>query len=124
MSVKIALLGEVTAQVDQRLVDLGTPRQRCVLAALAVEAGRLVPADRLVARVWGTDTPRRGRATLQTHISRLRGAFDDALAIVRRSDGYILEIDQPQQAVDLLQFRVLRDQARASGMTQVESGSK
>src|SRR5688572_9865035 len=103
MSVRIVLLGEVTAHVDQRLVDLGTPRQRCVLAAVAVDAGRLVPADRLLARVWGTDTPRRGRATLQTHISRLRGAFDDALAIAHRSDGYALVIDQPEHAVDLLQ---------------------
>jgi DNA-binding SARP family transcriptional activator/tetratricopeptide (TPR) repeat protein len=115
MSVRIALLGEVTAQVGQRLVDLRTPRQRCVLAALAVDAGRLVPADRLVARVWGTDTPRRGRATLQTHISRLRGAFDGAVAIVHRSDGYTLEVDEPNQAIDLLQFRVLCDQARGAG---------
>jgi DNA-binding SARP family transcriptional activator/tetratricopeptide (TPR) repeat protein len=112
MSVKIALLGEVTAHVDQRLVDLGTPRQRCVLAALAMDAGRLVPAEQLVTRVWGTDTPRRGRATLQTHISRLRGVFAGALAIVHRSDGYILDMDQPEQAVDLLQFRSLCDQAR------------
>jgi DNA-binding SARP family transcriptional activator/tetratricopeptide (TPR) repeat protein len=115
MSVKIALLGEVIAQVDQRSVDLGTPRQRCVLAALAVDAGRLVPADRLVARVWGADTPRRGRATLQSHISRLRGAFAGSVAIVHRSDGYTLELDLPDQAVDLLQFRALRDQARGAG---------
>ena len=69
MSVKIALLGEVTAQVDQRLVGLGPARQRCVLAALAVDARRLVSTDRLLARVWGADTPRRGRATLHSHIS-------------------------------------------------------
>lgn len=68
-------------------------------------------AGRLVARVWGADTHRRGRATLQTHISRLRGA----LAIVHRSDGYTLEMDQPEQAVDLLQFRTWRDQARDAG---------
>jgi DNA-binding SARP family transcriptional activator len=110
MSVTITLLGEVTAQVDQRLVDLGTPRQRCVLAALAVDASQLVPADRLVARVWGADTPRRGRALLHTHISRLRGAFAGALAIVHRSGGYILEMNQPEHAIDLLQFRALRDQ--------------
>ncbi|MGW3961514.1 BTAD domain-containing putative transcriptional regulator [Amycolatopsis sp. NPDC005003] len=115
MSVKITLLGEVTARVDRRPVDLGTPRQRCVLAALAVEANRLVPADRLVGRVWGADTPRRGRATLQTHVSRLRGTFAGAVTIVHRSDGYVLELDQPDQAVDLLRFRALRDQARGAG---------
>jgi DNA-binding SARP family transcriptional activator/tetratricopeptide (TPR) repeat protein len=115
MSVRIALLGEVTAQVDGRLVDLGPARQRCVLAALAVDAGRLVPADRLVERVWGTDTPRRGRATLHSHISRLRGAFAGALEIVHRSDGYTLVMDQAGQAVDLLRFRALHDRARGAG---------
>ncbi|MDX3659793.1 BTAD domain-containing putative transcriptional regulator [Streptomyces sp. ID05-26A] len=122
MSVKIALLGEVTARAGERLVDLGTPRQRCVLAALAVDAGRLVPADRLMGRVWGADTPRRGRAVLHTHISRLRGAFSGALAIVHRSDGYALEVDRPDQAVDLLRFRVLRDRVRgvANGPRKVE----
>jgi DNA-binding SARP family transcriptional activator/tetratricopeptide (TPR) repeat protein len=108
----IALLGEVTAQVDGRMVDLGPPRQRCVLAALAVDAGRLVPAERLMGRVWGANTPRRGRATLHSHISRLRGAFAGTLTIVHRSDGYTLVMDQ---AVDLLRFRALRDQARSTG---------
>ncbi|MET8760658.1 BTAD domain-containing putative transcriptional regulator [Lentzea sp. NPDC004782] len=112
MAVEIALLGEVTAQVDRQQVDLGPARQRCVLAALAVDAGRLVPADRLVERVWGTDTPRRGRATLHSHISRLRKAFAGALTIVHRSDGYMLVADQADQTVDLVRFRALRDRAR------------
>jgi DNA-binding SARP family transcriptional activator/Flp pilus assembly protein TadD len=115
MPTKITLLGEVTAHVDGRGVDLGLPRQRCVLAALAVDAGRLVPADRLVGQVWGVDTPRRGRATLHSHISRLRKALAGALTIRYRSDGYTLEVDQPEQAVDLLRFRALCDQARAAG---------
>jgi DNA-binding SARP family transcriptional activator/tetratricopeptide (TPR) repeat protein len=115
MPIEIALLGEVTARVDRRPVDLGPPRQRCVLAALAVDACRLVPADLLVGRVWGVATPRRGRATLHSHISRLRKAFAGTLTIAHRSDGYLLEMDQPDQAVDLLRFRALRDQARGGG---------
>jgi DNA-binding SARP family transcriptional activator len=112
MSVKIALLGEVTAQVDRLPVNLGPARQRCVLAALAVDAGRLVPADRLMGRVWGADTPRRGRATLHSYISRLRAAFAGALTIVHRSDGYLLVTDRANPVIDLLRFRALRDQAR------------
>jgi hypothetical protein len=45
MSIKITLLSEITAQVDRRLVDLGFPQRKYVLAVLAVDAGRLVPAD-------------------------------------------------------------------------------
>jgi DNA-binding SARP family transcriptional activator len=84
-----------------------------VLVALAVDAGRLVAVDRLVERVWGADTPRRARAGLHTHISRLRGAFAGALTIVHRSDGYTLVADE----VDLLQFWALRD--RAAGTDDV-----
>ncbi|GAB2810080.1 AfsR/SARP family transcriptional regulator [Lentzea nigeriaca] len=119
MAVEIVLLGEVSARVDGRPVDLGPSRQRCVLAALAVDAGRLVPADRLVERVWGADTPRRGRATLHSHVSRLRKAFGGALAVVHRSDGYVLEVEA-DQTVDLLRFQALRDRARrADGASQV-----
>jgi DNA-binding SARP family transcriptional activator/tetratricopeptide (TPR) repeat protein len=115
MSVRIALLGEVTAEVDGRPVDLGPARQRCVLAALAVEAGRLVPAEQLVGRVWGADTPRRGRATLHSHISRLRKVFAGELAIVHRSNGYALEPGRGEETVDLLRFRALCGQARDAG---------
>ncbi|NGY62548.1 tetratricopeptide repeat protein [Lentzea sp. NEAU-D13] len=116
MTVQLALLGEVTAYLDGCPVELGPARQRCVLAALAVDAGRVVPADRLMERVWGADTPRRGRATLHSHISRLRQALPAAadVEIVLRSGGYVLLIDHPDQAVDLLRFRDLRARARAA----------
>jgi hypothetical protein len=48
VAVLLCLLREVSAEVDGRPVDLGTPRQRCVLAALTVDAGRLVPVGQLV----------------------------------------------------------------------------
>lgn len=106
---EFGLLGEVRAQVGGRLVDLGAARQRCVLAALAVDVGRVVPVDRLVLRVWGDDPPRRARATLSSYVSRLRRARVD---IVLRSGGYVLVADG--SAVDLHLFRSLRARARAA----------
>ncbi|WIX92332.1 hypothetical protein [Amycolatopsis sp. DG1A-15b] len=49
----LRLLGEVGACVDGASVDLGHPKQLCVLAALRVEHGRAVSIERLVERVWG-----------------------------------------------------------------------
>ncbi|WP_433272519.1 AfsR/SARP family transcriptional regulator [Actinosynnema sp. CS-041913] len=114
MSVELQLLGEVVARVDGRVVDLGPARQRCVLVALAVDAPRLVPADRLVERVWGVNTPRRGRETLYSYISRLRQALSgaDVLEVVSRSGGYALLVDQPTLVVDLHRFHDLRARAR------------
>jgi DNA-binding SARP family transcriptional activator len=117
MAVLVRLLGEVGAEVGGRPVDLGTPRQRCVLAALAVDARRVVPVDRLVERVWGADAAPRARATLHGYISRLRRALADAdeVAIVRRSGGYALMADTAEPVVDLYRFRDLCVRARGEG---------
>jgi DNA-binding winged helix-turn-helix (wHTH) protein len=111
----LGLLGELTAHVDGRALELGPAKQRCVLAALAVEAPRLVPADRLVDRVWGSDVPHRGRQTLYSYLSRLRRALSvaNAVEIVNRSGGYALVLDQPVETVDLHRFRDLCARARA-----------
>jgi hypothetical protein len=53
------LLGPVAVDVDGEVVDGGSPRQRCVLAALLVEPNTVVPVEALVDRVWGNT--RRGR---------------------------------------------------------------
>src|SRR5690349_22711781 len=51
--VRLRLLGAVELRVDGIDVPLGPARQRTVLAALAVDAGRPVQIDTLVDRVWG-----------------------------------------------------------------------
>ncbi|SDP98173.1 AfsR/SARP family transcriptional regulator [Lentzea jiangxiensis] len=115
VAVVVRLLGEVGVEIDRRSVDLGTPRQRCVLAALAVDTGQVVPVDRLVERVWGVDAAPRARATLHNYISRLRRALASAngLAIVRRAGGYALVADTVESVVDLHRFRDLRATAAA-----------
>ncbi|MFC6094162.1 AfsR/SARP family transcriptional regulator [Saccharothrix lopnurensis] len=108
VAVVVRLLGEVGVEVGGRPVGLGTPRQRCVLVALAVDAGRVVPVERLVERVWGADAAPRARATLHSYLSRLRGALAGTdVAVVRRSGGYALTVDAGA-VVDLLRFRDLR----------------
>uniref|UniRef100_UPI0031D763CE AfsR/SARP family transcriptional regulator n=1 Tax=Saccharothrix mutabilis TaxID=33921 RepID=UPI0031D763CE len=117
MTARVVLLGEVAVRIDGRSVDLGPAKQRCVLAALAVDAPRLVPADRLVARVWGADAPRRGRKTLYSYLSRLRRALSgtDGVAVVGRSGGYALVVDRLDQVIDLHRFRELCVRAREHG---------
>jgi DNA-binding SARP family transcriptional activator/tetratricopeptide (TPR) repeat protein len=110
-AVEIALLGEVTARVDGRQVELGPARQRCVLAALAVDVGRTVPVSQLIERVWGDEPPPRARATLQSYLSRLRQAFaGTGVGLDGRANGYVLTA--AESTVDLLRFCALRDTAR------------
>ncbi|WP_185845983.1 BTAD domain-containing putative transcriptional regulator [Kibdelosporangium aridum] len=107
------LLGEVEVLAGGDTANLGPARQRCVLAAMAVDVGRVVPVERLIDRVWGDDPPVRARAVLSTYTSRLRHALTALQAgrIVQRAGGYLLEAGK--NAVDLHRFRELCAQARA-----------
>ncbi|MFD9736577.1 BTAD domain-containing putative transcriptional regulator [Umezawaea sp. NPDC059074] len=114
MGAEFRLLGEVEATVDGREVDLGHARQRAVLAALLVDANQVVPADRLVDRVWGERVPETGRNALYSYLSRLRSALPESvgLGLRRRSGGYVAVVDP--QLVDLHRFDRSLTAARAS----------
>ncbi|WP_329064300.1 AfsR/SARP family transcriptional regulator [Amycolatopsis sp. NBC_01480] len=111
----LRLLGEVSADGDGRFLDLGPARQRCVFAALAVDADRLVPLERLAERVWGAEPPPRARAAVHSYVSRLRQALSGAgVSLTRRTGGHVLETS-PTVDVDLRLFRELA--ARGRGET-------
>jgi DNA-binding SARP family transcriptional activator/tetratricopeptide (TPR) repeat protein len=123
VSTLVRLLGEVDVLVHGRPVDLGTPRQRCIVAVLAVEAGQVVAPDRLVERVWGADVTPRTRTTLLAYISRVRAALAEAdgVAVVRRSGGYALMTDPKLATVDLHRCRELRAAARSDEQQALSS---
>ena len=56
--VEVAVLGPVEVELDGRAVDLGTPKQRALVAALALSGGRPVSVDTIVDLLWG-DAARR-----------------------------------------------------------------
>ncbi|HWO63230.1 MAG TPA: BTAD domain-containing putative transcriptional regulator, partial [Umezawaea sp.] len=107
------LLGGISVLTGGRELDLGAVRQRCVLAALVVDAGQVVSVDRLMERVWGENPPLRARATLLNYLSRLRLLLADAGAsvIARRPGGYCLEVERSM--IDLHRFTDLCGQARS-----------
>jgi len=114
MAVELRVLGDVEFLVDGHAIDVGHARQRCVLAALLVEANRVVASDQLLDRVWADRPPQRAAGVLSNYVSRLRRAFavTEDVGIIRRSGGYLLRVDP--MAVDLHRFRRLAGQARAA----------
>jgi len=84
MVVGLRLLGPVEVWAGPAQLEVGPPRQRAVLAALAVDAGRVVPVEVLVDRVWGEDPPERVRRTLHTHIARVRRVVEQVGAAADR----------------------------------------
>jgi DNA-binding SARP family transcriptional activator/tetratricopeptide (TPR) repeat protein len=97
-----------------RQVDPGPPRQRCVLAALLVDAGRLVTWETLIDRVWGDAAPIGARHSLYSHIARIRNVLARMAVsgarprLVRQSGGYRLDVDPDSVDVQLFQGLVGR----------------
>ncbi|MGN9908283.1 tetratricopeptide repeat protein [Phytohabitans sp. LJ34] len=108
------MLGPVEVHAGGRRLAGGRPQQAVVLAALAVDAGRLVPVESLIGRVWGSAAPPRARQLVQTHINRIRRLLGQAagdVVVARRGDGYVLEL--PPERVDLHRFGRLVERAAA-----------
>jgi DNA-binding SARP family transcriptional activator/tetratricopeptide (TPR) repeat protein len=117
---ELRLLGPLRLCVSGEFIDLGPPKQRAVLAALAVDAGKPVPAPVIVERVWDQAAPPHARDVLYTHLSAIRRTLRNATAndhpaaaVLRRDGGYLLELDPDQ--VDALRFQRLVQQARSPG---------
>ncbi|WP_432004933.1 BTAD domain-containing putative transcriptional regulator [Streptomyces parvus] len=89
------LLGPFAALHRGRPVLTGLRRQeRCLLAVLALEAGRAVPTGWLIDLLWNGEAPPGARSTVHTYIGRLRAALGpDGVHVETRSDGYLLRPD-------------------------------
>ena len=88
--------------------------QRAVLAALLLDAGRVVADDVLAEVVWGASPPESARAALRNLVSRLRAALGDAGRglIVRRTPGYVIAADAIE--LDVMRFERFLMAARAA----------
>jgi len=61
-------------------VDIGSRRQRLILAVLALEVNQLVATDRLVSLCWPAEPPKTARHAIHVCVSRLRSALARACA--------------------------------------------
>jgi DNA-binding SARP family transcriptional activator/pimeloyl-ACP methyl ester carboxylesterase len=102
--VQVSLLGPLTVQVESGDVVIAAAKERSLLAALALNPGRVVGTDALLDALWGDTPPATGRKTLQTYVANLRRALGSDV-IVTEPAGYLLRIDA--DAVDVSRFRAL-----------------
>jgi DNA-binding SARP family transcriptional activator len=115
--VEFRLLGPVEVRHDGRIMPTGSARERFVLAALLLNAGRLVSTGRLVDGMWSVP-PATARAQLHNLVSKLRTRLhevDDNL-IVTRPGGYELRLGPHR--LDVVEFRQLvmeADRAAVAG---------
>ncbi|MDG6106288.1 tetratricopeptide repeat protein [Dactylosporangium aurantiacum] len=95
----IGILGPVEVSIDGRMLQLGGPRTHAVLAALCLDAGKMVSTDRLIEVLWGEHPPATARSQVQICVSTLRRVFAAAagpggpqVLIETRPPGYALTL--------------------------------
>ncbi|WP_304453821.1 AfsR/SARP family transcriptional regulator [Nocardiopsis sp. YSL2] len=104
----VGLLGQFVVEVDGAPLRLRGDKRRTVLATLLLRAGHTVPADHLIARVWGAPAGQVNRSALQVHVARVRAIFDDHCGrpLIHGGDGgYRADLEEGES--DLLCFRAL-----------------
>ena len=102
MTVGVRLLGTVAVDDDGRHMALGSTKQRLVLAALALAAGKPLSTDRIVELLWDDAPPATARRTVQSYVATLRSALGSDNPLSRSGAGYVLAVDRSQ--VDVLRF--------------------
>src|SRR4051794_412906 len=83
-SVRVGILGAAEARSGREPVDLGTRKQRALLAALALHDGRPVHPDTLVDLIWGDEPPAAVTPTLHGYVAKLRRALEPTGRHARR----------------------------------------
>jgi DNA-binding SARP family transcriptional activator len=108
-AVEFRVLGPLEVRDGGRPLSLGGAKQRAVLAALILNANRVVPTDQLADAVWGDSRPDTATTALQVYVSRLRKVLPPGM-IATQSPGYVLHVEP--EHVDLIRFERLADEGR------------
>jgi predicted ATPase/DNA-binding SARP family transcriptional activator len=110
------ILGPLQVVVEETPVPVRGAGERALLALLLLDAGRVVPAERLIDSLWGEALPSDPVHALHARASRLRHelcriGLSKSLVVARRP-GYVLDVDPG--VVDVHRFQRLVGQLRLS----------
>jgi DNA-binding SARP family transcriptional activator len=97
--VSVRLLGRPEVSVDGVIVAL-PPRERALVALLALAAGRVVAIDEIIDALW-VEPPATARGRVHVMVSGLRRALESgrAAAVIASSDpGYVLALESGRAA--------------------------
>ena len=112
------LLGPLAAVQHDRLLALGGPKQRALLAVLLLHANDVVSTERLVDELWGESPPATVAKSIQVYVSRLRKELGPG-RLVTRAPGYVLQLDPSELDVACFE-RLVAEARRADSRTAAE----
>lgn len=95
--VEFRALGPLEAVVGGRMVDLGTPKQRALLALLVSRVGQPVTVDAMLEALWAGHPPPSARTSLHAYVANLRRVLEPdrarrarATVLCTHGQGYLL----------------------------------
>jgi DNA-binding SARP family transcriptional activator len=99
------------ARLNGVAINIPAAKQRIVLAALLLNANRVVTIDWLTEQLWAEKPPKAAKVTLQNYVRRLRLAIGDAdhARITTAADGYSVVVADDELDI----FRVEELEKRA-----------
>ena len=120
-ALEFRVLGTFEVVSDGRVVPIGSPKQRALMAMLVLHLNRVVSLDSIVDELWGMRPLASPSASVQSLVSRLRHSLSDACpeggkCLVGREPGYVLEANRLQ--VDSHRFETLA----ATGWESLDRG--
>jgi len=117
------LLGPLRVRSGGRDVPIGPGRQRALLAALLLSAGRMVPAAELIEVLWGAAPPPAVRSSLQNHVMRLRRALTGAgrALVLTQPGGYLIDIEPAMLDVRRFETSLARAKAAAQAASWAQA---
>ncbi|MDQ1429167.1 MAG: hypothetical protein QOK39_2643, partial [Acidimicrobiaceae bacterium] len=105
----VGVLGPLEVITDDGPTVIGAPKERAVLALLALHVGTSVRPDEVIDALWGETPPRSAGKTVQTYVSHLR-RYLPPKTISTTAGGYCLQTAE----VDLTRFEGLLRKSRRS----------
>jgi DNA-binding SARP family transcriptional activator len=120
MGIEYRILGPVEVELGGVSVPIEAPRQRAVLAALLLEANRVVSVERLATQVWGDRPPSKARNTIQSLVLRLRKSitpsrsFKTNNVLITKRPGYLVLVEPGQLDLDRFESMVATGRAAMS----------
>jgi DNA-binding SARP family transcriptional activator len=110
--VRFRILGPLEFWDGQAWSAISAGKQRSLLATLLVDAGQVVPTDRLIFEIWGDSPPAGATNLVSIYVHKLRKLIgdEDGLVLRTRAPGYQLSLEPAD--LDLAQFDELTGTAR------------
>ena len=102
-------LGPFEVSEHGRLLDVGSGKQRALLALLVLRAGEVVSTDHLIDALWDERAPASAPNSVHIYVSRLRKALGNG-RLQTRGHGYVLALEPDE--LDLSRFERLLGEGR------------